>query len=76
MLWFKIVLLQMLVKGEEIMRLRFDIFYYDEIYDVLVGELGFLQDTFLTDDCIEIDEDDYEMVIEKFPHIEFEIIGD
>ena len=58
------------------MRLRFDIFHYDEIYDVLVGELGFSQDTFLTDDCIEIDEDDYEMVIEKFPHIEFEIIGD
>ena len=56
------------------MRLRFDIFYYDEIYDVLVGELGFSQDTFLTDDCIEIDEDDYEMVIEKFPHIEFEIL--
>lgn len=57
------------------MRLRFDIFYYDEIYDVLVGELGFSQDTFLTDDCIEIDEDDYEMVIEKFPHIEFEILN-
>ena len=56
------------------MRLRFDIFYYEEIYDVLVGELGFSQDTFLTDDCIEIDEDDYEMVIEKFPHIEFEIL--
>ena len=56
------------------MRLRFDIFYYEEIYDVLVGELGFSQDTFLTDDCIEIDEDDYEMVIEKFPHVEFEIL--
>lgn len=56
------------------MRLRFDIFYYDEIYDVLVRELGFSQDTFLTDDCIEIDEDDYEMVVEKFPHVEFEIL--
>ena len=56
------------------MRLRFDIFYYDEIYDVLVDELGFSQDTFITDDCIEIDEDDYEMVIEKFPHVEFEIL--
>ena len=57
------------------MRLRFDIFYYEEIYNVLVNELGFSQDTFLTDDCIEIDEDDYEMVIEKFPHIEFEILN-
>ena len=34
------------------MRLRFDIFYYEEIYEVLVGELGFSQDTFITDDCI------------------------
>ena len=56
------------------MRLRFDIFYYEEIYEVLINELGFSQDTFITDDCIEIEEDDYEMVIEKFPHIEFEIL--
>lgn len=57
------------------MRLHFDIFYYNELYEVLVGELGFPQDTFITDDCIEIDEADYEMVIEKFPHIEFETIS-
>lgn len=56
------------------MRLRFDICDYDEVYEMLVEELGLPQDIFLTDDCIEIDEDDYEMVIEKLSHIEFEIL--
>lgn len=56
------------------MRLRFDIKEYGKIYDILVGILGFEQDCFLTDDCIEIDKEDFDTVKNILFDVEFEII--
>ena len=56
------------------MRLRFDIKNYDKVYDALVGILGFEQDCFLTDDCIEIDEEDFDTVNNMLFDVEFEKI--
>ena len=50
------------------MRLRFDIKDYGKVYDTLVGVLGFERGCFLTDDCIEIDEENFDTyTIPEFP---------
>ena len=56
------------------MRLRFDIEEYGKVYDVLVGVLGFEQGCFLTDDCIEIDEENFDTVKNILLDVEFEVI--
>lgn len=56
------------------MRLRFDIKEYGKVYDILVGVLGFERDCFLTDDCIEIDEENFDTVKNMLYDVEFEVI--
>lgn len=56
------------------MRLSFDISNYGKVYDVLVRELGYEQDVFLTDDVIEIDEEDFSEITNALPDISFEQI--
>jgi hypothetical protein len=56
------------------MRLRFDIKDYSKVYDTLVGVLGFEQGCFLTDDCIEIDEENFDTVKSILFDVEFEEI--
>jgi len=56
------------------MRLRFDIKEYDKVYDVLINVLGFGRDCFLTDDCIEIDEKDFDTIKNILIDVEFKKI--
>ena len=56
------------------MRLRFDIKDYGKVYDTLVGVLGFERGCFLTDDCIEIDEENFDTVKNILFDVEFEVI--
>lgn len=56
------------------MRLRFDVKEFGKVYDTLVGILGFEQDCFLTDDCVEIDEGDFDEVKNILYDVEFEVI--
>ena len=54
------------------MRVRFDIKEHSKVWDVLVGVLGLERDCFLTDDCIEIDEEDFCTIKIMLPDVEFE----
>lgn len=56
------------------MRLRFDIKEYNKVYDILVNDLGFEQGCFLTDDCVEIDEENFDTVKNILFDVEFEVI--
>lgn len=53
------------------MRLRFDITQYDKVYHTLVNKLGICEDCFLTDDCIEIESEDFDRVQKALPEIKF-----
>ena len=54
------------------MRVKFDIKEYRKVYNILVDYLGFEQSCFLTDDCIEIDEKDFDTVKNILFDMEFE----
>lgn len=56
------------------MRLRFKIENYEKVYDVLVNKLGYEQDMFLTDDCIEIDKKDLNTIKQALPDVCFKKI--
>ncbi|MBQ3543487.1 MAG: hypothetical protein IJA34_00620 [Lachnospiraceae bacterium] len=47
---------------ESKLRLTFDITLYGKVYDTLVGILGYKQDCFLSDNCIEIKREDFESI--------------
>lgn len=53
------------------MRVRFDIKHYDKVYDVLVRKMGIEQDAFLTDDVIEIEEENLPEIKKALPEVDF-----
>lgn len=56
------------------MRLRFKIEDYEKVYGVLVDKLGYEQDVFLTDDCIEVEEEDLNTIKQELPDVCFKTI--
>ena len=57
------------------MRIYFDIKHYDEVYDVVVGKLGADQDCFETDDCVDIEPNEFATLATELPHIKFTVDG-
>lgn len=56
-----------------IIRVSFDISEHLKVYDILVNNLGFSQECFVTDDLIEIDELDFEFIKLSIPDVKFKV---